>query len=355
VIASIASASAAYASMAGSASASHTIATKRIFPTTATLAPFDAGDLSGGAAETFIGGDTALNDGVIYTALNNFPTVYSSARYLDVLMNHPLPSGLAVSGLQLSVGMRSGSATAGTNACYYVELRRASTSALIGTFGSSAAPLACVTGNAATTVTTTALTGVTTSDVANDLKVRAYIWTNSPARKAVLDQLVITGNTPHRAFTLYPESITDVTGAATSIPYNPVTVDAAFWTSLSSWQTTFSTARYLRLAYPSYVPTGATVTGGSFVISYRSSSSGRNLCFYFAVYDGATLVATHGSAAAPVACNSTMNFTSSTTALPELTTVSRANNAVIRLYMSSNAAGTSRVDQATMAVSYSLD
>jgi hypothetical protein len=342
----------ALAALSSSPSASHTVSTKRIFPTTTTLAPFDAGDASGGGAETFIGSAAAYNDGTLYPALNTFPTAYSAARYVDFRMNDPLPSGLTVSGLQLGFDLRAGSST-GT-ACFYVELRRTSTSALIGTYGSSSVPIACASGNTTTTTTTTNLSGVTTSSVANDLTIRAYVWAN-PATKTSIDRVVVTGSTPQRSFTLYPQSVNDVTGTATVVPYQPVSVDGTSWTSAASWQTAFSTTRYERLAYPSYVPTGSTVTAGSFTLSFRPTTSGRNLCFYFAVYDGTTLVATHGSSSAPVACNSTAAFTTSTTPLPEVTTVSRANNAVIRVYMSSNAAGTSRIDQATLAVSYSLD
>lgn len=352
IAAAAAVAQVALAALTGAASASHTVSSKHIFPTTATLSPFDAGDLSGGAGETFIGNPSAYNDGRLYTALNAFPTAYNAARYLQFPLNAPLPGGLAVSGLQLSFDLRAGSST-GT-ACFFVELRRTSTGAVINTYGSSSAPLACASGNASTTATTTNLSGVTTSNVADDLSIRAYIWT-SPATSSSVDRVVVSGSTPQRTFTLYPESVTDATGTSTAVPYQPVSVDGTAWTSAASWQTAFASTRYLRLAYPSYVPAAATVTTGSFTFSFRPTTSGRNLCFYFEVYDGATLVATHGSSGSPVACNSTATFTTTATPLPEITSVSRANNATIRVYMRSNAAGTSRVDQATLAVSYSLD
>jgi hypothetical protein len=341
----------ALAAFTRAAVATHTITSKHIFPTTATLAPFDAGDLSGGGAETFIGNPSALNDANLYAALNTFPTAFNAARYVEFRLNAPLPGGLTVSSLQLSVDLR---AAAGGTACFFVDVRRTSTGALINTYGSSGAPIVCAAGNTATTTTTTNLTGITTSDVANDLTVRAYIWT-SPATKNSIDRVVINGSTPQRTFTLYPQSVTDVTGTSTVVPYQPVAVDGTSWTSLANWQTTFAASRYLRLAYPAYVPTGSTVTTGSFTLSFRPTTTGRNLCFYFEVYDGATLVATHGSSGSPVACNSTGTFTTTTTTLAEMSTVSRANNAVVRVYMNSNVAGTSRVDQATLQVSYSLD
>jgi hypothetical protein len=342
----------ALAAFTGSAAASHTVSSKRIFPTTPALAPFDAGDLSGGAGETFIGNPSAFNDGTLYQAKSNFPTAYNASRYVEFRLNAPLPGGLTVSGLQLSFDLRGGSA-AGT-ACFFVDLRRTSTGALIGTYGSSSAPIACAPGNASTTVTTTSLGGVTSSDVANDLTIRAYIWA-SPATKSSVDRVVINGSTPQRTFTLFPQSVNDVTGASTVVPYQPAAVDGAYWTSTSSWQTSFSASRYLRLAYPTYVPAGAAVNSGSFTLSFRPTTNGRNLCFYFEVYDGAALVATHGSSGAPVACNSTTTFTTTTTPLPEMTTVSGANNAVIRVYLRSTAAGTSRIDQARLLPAYSLD
>jgi hypothetical protein len=351
IVGTAAASQTALAAFARTAAASHTISSKRIFPTTATLAPLDAGDLSGGAGETFIGNPPAFNDGTLYAAQSSFPTAYNAARYVEFRLNAPLPGGLTVSGLQLSFDLRAGAAV-GT-ACFFVDLRRTSTGALITTYGSSGTPVACASGNASTTTTTTNLSGVTTSDVANDLTVRAYIWT-SPATRNSVDRVVINGSTPQRTFTLYPQSVNDVTGASTVIPYQPVAVDGTYWTSGSNWQPTFAASRHLRLAYPSYVPTGAAVTSGSFTLSFRPTTTGRNLCFYFEVYDGATLVATHGSSGSPLACNTTATFITTTTPLPEMTTVSRADNAVVRVYMSSTAAGMSRIDQAALQVSYSL-
>ncbi len=346
----------AYAALATSVSQSAgAYSTKHIFPTTDTVAAFDLEDASGGGAETFNGSPAAFNDGTLYQAANKFPTSYNAAKYLEFTMSSPLAAGLSVSSPQLTVGLRDGQNGASHQACYYVELRRASSSALLGTYGSSGSPLGCATSNATTLDTTTALSGVTTSSIADDLLVRAYVWTDAPARDTVVDDVSITGSTPFASFTLLPSSITDVTGSSTTVPAPLTAIDATYAQSLSSFQTTFSASRYVRTVFPATVPTSATITAATLTIAYRPASAANTLCFYAASYNGATLLATHGSSGSPLGCATGAAFTAATVSLPEISTDPAANAASVRLYFSSNATGPAQLDQATLAVGYYLN
>ncbi|MGZ4482202.1 MAG: hypothetical protein ACXVY5_08335, partial [Gaiellales bacterium] len=172
-------AQAAQASFTGSSSISQSIATKRIFATTATVTAHDVEDASAGGAEAFAGNSVAFNDGNLYTSSVNFPVAFSSLKYLSFSFSSPLPAGLPVSGLSLSFGLRTGAASGTHTACYFLDLRRASTDALLSTYGSSGSPLACTSTNTSTTVVSTSLSGVTTSDLANDLAIRVYIWVDA--------------------------------------------------------------------------------------------------------------------------------------------------------------------------------
>lgn len=347
-------AQAAQASFAGSSSISQSIGTKRIFATTATVTAHDVEDASAGGAEAFAGNSVAFNDGNLYTSSTSLPTAFSSLKYVSFTFSNPLPAGLSVSGLSLSFGLRTGAASGTHTACYFVDLRQASTDALLSTYGSSGSPLACASTNTSTTVVSTSLSGVTTSSLADDLRVRAYIWVDA-ARKGVVDNAVITGSTPYGSFTLYPTTITDLTGTSLNVPYAPALLDGTFSSSAGSWQTSFATTRYLRLVFPSTVPTGATVAGATSTLTFRPATAGTNLCYYLAVYNGATLLATHGSSGSPIACNSAATFSTSVVSLPEINTVSLANNTQIRIYMRSSVAGGSQIDVATLGVGYSLN
>ena len=68
--------------------------------------------------------------------------------------------------------------------------------------------------------------------------------------------------------------------------------------SASTWTTAFAATRYLKLTAPTYVPSGATVSGASFVHRYRRVTSGI-VCWYMEVLQGTTVIGTHGSAADP--------------------------------------------------------
>ena len=80
---------------------------------------------------------------------------------------------------------------------------------------------------------------------------------------------------------------------------------------------------------------------------------GDNACWYFEVYNGATLIGTHGSTTSPVSCNNTGSFATDTVSVPEVDTVAEANNAVVKIYMKiSTNKGKTLHDRATLTINY---
>ena len=95
------------------------------------------------------------------------------------------------------------------------------------------------------------------------------------------------------------------------------------------------------------MPSGATVSGASFVHRYRRVTSGI-VCWYMEVLQGATVIGTHGSATTPISCTGNNNtYVSDTVSLPEINTPARANGAVLKLYLRSSTSQRSEHDQAS--------
>jgi hypothetical protein len=134
-----------------------------------------------------------------------------------------------------------------------------------------------------------------------------------------------------------------------------ISVSDGAYISSTGWSTSFDSSRYLDLTFPAYVPTGSVVTGGTFRHSYRSATGGDTTCYYFEVYNGATLLATHGSSGSPVSCNAGTTYVTDVISLPEVNTVAEANNLTVRLYVSNSGGRRSLHQLATLGVDYSHD
>jgi VCBS repeat-containing protein len=144
----------------------------------------------------------------------------------------------------------------------------------------------------------------------------------------------------------------DLTSTAATVT---ITVASTAYVSSSGWSTSFNGSRYLRFTFPAYVPAGSVVTSATFRHEYRSETAGDTTCYYFEVYDGATLLATHGSAGSPVSCNATSSYASDAVALPEVDTAAEADNVSIKLFVRNSGGGRSEHRIATLGVNYSLD
>ena len=123
------------------------------------------------------------------------------------------------------------------------------------------------------------------------------------------------------------------------------------YVSASNWPTAFSSSRYLRLTSPAYVPSGATVSGASFLHRFRRSGGG-SACWYLEVLQGTTVIGTHGSAAAPISCTSGNSYRTDTVPLPEINSPARANGAVLKVYVRSTTGRSSEHDQAELTIDY---
>ena len=191
------------------AQTSTTITAGRIFPGVRTTSGFIVHDASGGAAEVDRSSAFAVvGDGRTVTT-TAWATAFAANRYLQFDMNAPLPANVAASGItfRLTVASTSPSGTA----CAYVNVRRISDDGSVATYGSPASPLGCVTGTTPATLVLT-LPAITTTDAANDLRVRIF-GRDSAGGASVIDGAMVTGSTPYSSFTLYPVRFTDAASA----------------------------------------------------------------------------------------------------------------------------------------------
>ena len=176
----------------------------RIFSAERVTPAFTVTDSSGGTPVDVSSPLATAADGRTLVT-SAWSAAFAANRYLDVDFNGPLPAGLTT--VTASLRLSWASASDGSTACYYFEVRRASTGSVLGTFGSSGAPVSCVTGSAPVT-STTAIGVVTSTDVANDLRVRIY-GRDSSGGGAVLDLATVPGDTGLGAFTLYAIKVVD--------------------------------------------------------------------------------------------------------------------------------------------------
>jgi hypothetical protein len=325
---------------------------KRIFPGVRSIGSNDIRDASAGGAEVNSSDPfTAAADGRT-TTTSNWSNVFAANRWIEYDLNGPLPPGLAVSSPQFE--FRFAATAAARTTCFYFEVYRRSTSTLIGTHGSTGSPVGCVTGTTQTTFSTP-IAEVTSTTIANDLRVRVY-GRDTASRGAVIDLATVTGSTPYSAFTLNETTYRDQadTTIATAI-WSIGAADAANYQSAANWTAAFSAARYLKFTTNLFVPAGSTITSANFVYSYRPSTNLNNDCWYFETYNGAVLLAAHGSSGSPISCNaSNVVYVTNTVPIPEVTVVA-LNNLVIRVYHRDSGNGRSRTDFARLDVDYYLN
>lgn len=298
-------------------------------PQSITTAPYNVRDASSGT-ETDVSHQFAFAGDGKTAGLSAWGTAYSASRYLDFNMSTAAPSGLSVSGATFDFTFSSSGAN---QTCFYFEVRRVSTGAVLATHGDATTPVACATSTTMVS-TSTALPEVTTTAIANDLKIRVF-GKNAASLSSIEDLATVTATTASGTFTLFAASVGDAASGAAPVTY-PWSLEAADGTLLvttSGWDTAFNTSKYMKLSYPAYAPSGASAVSATFTHSYRADTTGTTACYYFEVLSGTTLLATHGSSASPVSCNSSsITNVTDTVSLPEVDTVGKANNLVIKIY-----------------------
>lgn len=300
------------------------------------------GDASAGAAEANTSAQPAFADGRTF-ATGLWPTVFNNSNYVDFDSNDSLPAGFAVTGG--SFNFRYAAAAAGETACFWFDVRHASDNSFIAQHGSAASPVGCVTGTTAQTFTTN-LSELSTTDIANDSRIRVY-GRESAGKAFTVDLATVSGSSQSTPFTLYTESYTDAAaGVATIYPWSLSGSAGAAYTTSGSWANTFSTTRYFKQTFPSYLPSSATVTGATLKEAYKSTTSGRTVCWYFETYTtgSSTPLATHGTSTAPYACNTTTAYVTDTVPLAEVNTPAKANGLIVKIYMNVSGGGTRTTD-----------
>jgi hypothetical protein len=331
----------------------NTFTTKRIFPGTRTTTAFDLRDASSGAETNASNPLAATGDSLTYTT-GAWASTFSSTRYFDINANAPLPTAETIFSPMFNFTFASSGAA---TTCFYFEVRTSSSNTLLGTHGSSASPIGCAM-STATVGFSTAIPEVATTDTADNLSIRVY-EKNSASSTSVIDAGTVGGSTPYASFTLSPTSMTDAsTGTPASVAWSIATADTTWYAIASGWDTTSNTSKYLKFTFPAYVPSGANVTAATFVVSYRSNTSGNQTCYYIQVFNGSTLLATHGSDASPISCNSTTSFVTDSVSLPEVSSVAAANNTVVKVFGKNNGGNPGQrksvYDVATLTLNYNL-
>src|SRR4029453_14516089 len=100
------------------------------------------------------------------------------------------------------------------------------------------------------------------------------------------------------------------------------------------------------------VTAGARISSAEVRFAYKSATAGDTTYWYFEVYNGATLIGTHGSTGTPVSCNGATSYVTDKVSLPEVDTVAEANNLVIKIFMKSALAKKSLHDVGQLTIDY---
>jgi hypothetical protein len=326
----------------------NTLQTGRIFSGARSSTPRTMTDASAGStpvnvsdALSYAGDGRTLNTG-------SWASTFSSTRYYELTYEAPLAAGRPMSSASFEFDY---AANGPGTVCFYFEVRVASTTTVLATYGSSGSPIAC---NATTTLqpTSTSIPIVTTTDIANDLAIRVY-GKHSGAKAMVIDKATVTGSSPDQSFVLYEQSSIDAAdGSPATTPWSVATAEATTYTSAANWTTAFNSSRYLIITFGSYVPSGSVISAVSLVHTWKSATTA-SACYYFEVYNGAVLLGTHGSSGSPVSCN-TGTMATDTISLPEATAVADANAVTVKLYAKSAGSRKTNHDLLRLDITYSL-
>jgi hypothetical protein len=314
---------------------------------------YDLRDASGGAAETNSTWAVAFDDTRLFRT-TVWANAYAATRYVEFDMNAPLPTGRQIPTANFRMKFASAGGAGSGNACFYFEVRRISTGAVLGTHGSSASPVACSAGTTQFTSTTDITADIASSTIADDIRIRVYGW-ETGTKAWDVESATVTGTTPLGSFTLYPDDLSDAAdaSAASTVWSQAAAGDGVVYTTLGNWTNAFAAARYLKVTFPAYVPAGSTVTSASVTHTYKNNNNGITACWYFEVYNGASLIGTHGSTATPAGCNATNAFVSDTVPIPEVDTVAEANNVTIKMFFRTSTSNrATQHDQTALTINY---
>jgi hypothetical protein len=315
------------------------VTTKRIFSGARSTFPSDLRDVSSGTASNK--SDLLAYDDASATPTGIWASAFSATRFYQIDFNSSRPTGLSTSSLNFNIkyaGAGSG------NACIYkIEVRRASNDSLLGTLDHSASPL-CSTGTTYRVVNEDLSSYVTSTDIANDLRIKVFGY--ETATKAWnIEYATVTG-TSYSAWTLLERTVTDQsTGTAITSTWLIGTAEGTgavgtIFTDATNWPSAApATTKYLQVTFDhADVPAGAVIQSVALKNIWRDSAApggSGTLCNYFDVYNGATFVETHGgnTQATAQSCNtSNVTWQTDTVTLSNVNTVAKANSMTIKFY-----------------------
>jgi hypothetical protein len=338
------------------------VTSEKIFAGVRSTSAWNLKDASAGTGEVDASDVFRASGDSLIKTTGNWSSAFASTRYVEFDFNSSRPGGVPVSTATFNFSFADN--VSGNTTCIYLEVYRASTSTLLGSYGSSASPLACSSSNTTfTTVNQSIATQVTSTDVLNDLRIRVY-GRESGNRAMKIDLATVSGATSYANYTMYEQISRDrSTGTATTTNWSlALSGDGTNYASAASWASTFSTSRYLKFSFDAGVPTGAVITSVTLNFYYRSAQNGATSCWYGEAYNGVTLLASYGSSGTPQSCNTgNTTYSTDTVTMSQLTSandvnaVADVNNLAVRAYMKDSSTKTTQVDLVQLNVNYYLD
>ena len=332
--------------------ASSSMTANRVFTGTRTVVAHNVHDASSGTDTD--NSDPVYASDALKDITGSWNNAFSATRYLEFDFDGPQPAGLTPTAVTFDFGFADSKGGGADTACYYFEVRRISTGALLNTYGSSGAPVNCNTASSFVVDHTSILSSVGSTDIANDLRIRVYMYESAKVASWV-DLATVTVTTASTSITEYAERFIDQsTGTASDQSWKVAYADSYNLQSKSNWPTAYATTKYLSYTFPASLPTGATINSVTLTHAYRPQAAS-TLCYYFEVYNGTTLLASHGSATSDVSCNtSSTTFVTDSVPLPEVNTVALANAVTVKFYMKTSPGKPSQQDVVTLGINWSL-
>jgi hypothetical protein len=318
------------------------VTTKRIFSGSRSSSPSDLRDASSGAASNK-SDPLAYDDGIV-AATGNWANAYSATRFFQADFSDSRPAGVQTSSVSFNIKYASKGGGGSGNACIYkIEVRRASDDGLLGTLDHSASPL-CSTGTTYRVVNEDISAYVASTDVANNLRMKVFGY-ETGAKGWNIEYATVTG-TSYSSWTLFDTTVTDQsTGSAVTTPWSIATAEASgaagtIYTDATNWPSAAPAGtKYLQVTFDHPdLPAGAVVQSVTLKDIWRASAAvtnGGTLCNYFEVYNGASLVETHGGttqATAQSCNNSNVTWQTDNVTLTLVDTLAEANSMTIKFY-----------------------
>src|SRR2546423_3923639 len=273
-----------------------TVSSKRIFSGTRSTFPGDLRDASSGGAANK--SDLLDYDDAAPAVTGAWAAANSATRFYQIDFNRPRPAGIPASSLNFNIQYASKGGGGPGNACIYkIEVRRASDDSLLGTLDHSAGPL-CSTGATYRVVNEDISSLVTTTDLADDLRIKVFGY-ETGAKAWNIEYATVAG-TSYARWTLFEKTSTDQsTGAPTTTPWAIATAEGTgaagtIYSAASNWPSAAPTsAKHLQVTFDHPdLAAGAVVQSVSLNDIWRSSAAvtnGGNLGRYIERYNRATL------------------------------------------------------------------